>query len=78
MSATSLSTLLMLFHTLVTMLVVDPAQFLIAEDFIRLRNFYEFLLRRVIVGVLVGVVLLREGAIGFLDLSFASIFVEAK
>lgn len=68
----------MLFHTLVTMLVVDPAQFLIAEDFIRLRNFYEFLLRSVIVGVLVGVVLLRKSAIGFLDLSFASIFVEAK
>ena len=73
-----LPALLMLLHSLVAVLVVDLPYFSVDKDIVSFGYFDEFLVRRLIVRVLVGVELFGEAAVGFFDLSVAGVLVEAE
>ena len=72
--ASSLATLLVLFHTFVAILIVDLPDLRIDENIICFGDLDEFLMRFLIIGVLIGVVFLGEVAVGFLDLTIVGVF----
>ena len=77
-SSASLRSLFMLLHAFVSILIVDSSYLCVGEDIVRFGDFDESLVRRVIVGVLVGVVLFRESAVGLFDLAIVGVFFEAE
>ena len=59
-------------------LVVGAPLLVVLEDLVSLRCFLEFLLRRLVPGVLVGVVLYRQPAIRLLDLVSVGVAIDAE
>ena len=72
--AALLASLLMLLHAFMSILVVYAPHLGVGEDIVRFGYIYKFLRRCVVVGVLVGVILFREGAVGFLYLPLVCVF----
>lgn len=77
-STASLRALLVLLHPFMSVLIVDSSHLSVGEDVVGFGYFDEFLVRSVIVGIFVGVVLLRKGTVRLFDLTIVGIFVEAK
>lgn len=77
-SSSSSTSLLMLLYAFMAVLIVDAAQVVVAEDFVGLADFDEALVRGLVVGILVGVVLLGEFAVGFFELPAVGVFVDGE
>jgi len=70
--------LLVLLEAVVAVLVVDLAGFFVGEGVVGVGDGDELLLCGFVAGVLVGVVLFAEGAVGFFDVTFAGFAVDAE
>ena len=77
-SSASTAALLVLRHALVAVLIINPSQFIIGEDFVGLGDFDEALVRGFVVGVFVRVVLFGEFAVGFFELAGVGVFGDGE
>lgn len=68
--SSSLSALFVLFDSFGAAGIVDFAQFWVREDFVCFADLGEFPCGGVIVGILIGMVLFREAAVGLFEVAF--------